>query len=60
MGTFFAGAITAAVLYGANAAMKENMKRVYQNNPEELTKLKVFGYPIYSWIKFTYFKKEGE
>jgi len=58
MGTFLAGAIFAAVLYGANSAMKENMKKVYQNNPEELARLKVFGYPVYSWVKFTYFRKD--
>lgn len=57
---FIAGLVTAAALYGANASMKDQMKKVYASNPEELAKLKIFGYPIYSWVKFNYFRKEGE
>ena len=58
MGGFFIGTIIGATLYGANSALRDVMKLVYENNPEELAKLKIFGYPIYSWVKFNYLRKD--
>jgi hypothetical protein len=56
MSTLLLGIIFGAGLYGANDACNNIMRKVHKNNQNELNKLNIPLYPIYSWIKF---KKEN-
>jgi len=49
---FILGILCTVAFIGANNAMKTLMTKVHQNNDEEMAKMKIPGYAIYSYIMF--------
>ena len=49
---FLEGMVFMAVFIGLNDAAKHVMTKVKQNNEPELKKMKIWGYPIYSYVRF--------
>ena len=52
MSGFVLGMCFAGGLYAGNKAAYEVMSKVHEYNQDEMSRLKIPGYPIYSYIKF--------
>ena len=52
MSGFVLGICFAGGMYAGNKVTQEIMNKIHQYNPDELCRLKIPGYPIYSYIKF--------
>jgi len=49
---FVIGIIFSAVAFACNDAAKTLMVKIHENDAEELAKMKIPGYPIYSYFVF--------
>ena len=58
--SFILGIVVTLGFIAGNDAAKTLMRKVHANNDEEMAKMKIPGYPIYSYYRFKRSQTNGE